>query len=63
MVKLAHWKWSGAALGTGLQLAQQLRQLGDVGRNPPCLIFREQLGSRSPARHDSSPPNRLSAAL
>jgi hypothetical protein len=29
--------------------AQQLRQLGDVGRDPPRLIERHQLGRRSPA--------------
>jgi hypothetical protein len=33
------------------------------GRDPPRLVTAEQLGSTSPARHDSSPPNRLSAAL
>jgi hypothetical protein len=25
-------------------LAQQPRQFGDIRRNPPCLIFAEQLG-------------------
>jgi hypothetical protein len=30
-------------------LPQKLRQLRHVGRNPPRLVFREQLGSRSPA--------------
>jgi len=29
---------------------RQLRQLGDIGRYPPRLIFGEQLRSRSPAR-------------
>jgi hypothetical protein len=29
---------------------QQLRQLGDIRRNPACLILAEELGSRSPAR-------------
>jgi hypothetical protein len=27
-------------------LAQQLRQLGDVGGDPPRLVFGEQLGRR-----------------
>jgi hypothetical protein len=31
-------------------LLQQIRQLGDVGRNPPRLILAEQLGRRSPPR-------------
>jgi len=31
-------------------LPQQLRQLGDIAGDPPRLIFREQLGGRSPAR-------------
>jgi hypothetical protein len=30
-------------------LPRQLRQLRRVGRNPPRLVFREQLGRRSPA--------------
>jgi hypothetical protein len=29
--------------------SHQLRQLGDIRRNPPRLVFREQLGRRSPA--------------
>jgi hypothetical protein len=34
-----------------LGLAQYAaRQLGDIRRNPPRLIFGEQLGCRSPAR-------------
>jgi len=33
-----------------LPSTQQLRQLGDIRRDPPRLIFREQLGRRSPAR-------------
>jgi hypothetical protein len=31
------------------RFAQQLRQLGNIRRDPPCLIFREQLGRRAPA--------------
>jgi hypothetical protein len=31
------------ALGRSSGLAQQLRQLGDVGRDAPVLIFAEQL--------------------
>jgi hypothetical protein len=27
-------------------LLQKLRQVGDVGRNPPRLIFGEQIGGR-----------------
>jgi hypothetical protein len=27
-----------------------LRQLGDIGRNPPRLILGEQLGGRAPTR-------------
>ena len=34
----------------GLRYLQQLRQLRDIRRNPPRLIFGEQLGRR--ARHD-----------
>jgi hypothetical protein len=30
-----------------LRLAQQLRQLGDVRRDPPRFFFREQLGGRA----------------
>src|SRR5215467_9128689 len=30
------------------RLSQQLRQLGDIRRNPPRLIVGEQLGRRSP---------------
>jgi len=33
-----------------LGLFQQLRQLGDVRRDPPRLIFAEQLSRRSPPR-------------
>jgi hypothetical protein len=33
-----------------LSLAQQLRQLGDIHRNPPRLILAEQLGGRASAR-------------
>jgi hypothetical protein len=33
-----------------LFLAKQLRQLGDIDRNPSRLILAEQLGGRSPAR-------------
>jgi hypothetical protein len=29
---------------------QQLRQLRDIGRDPPRLVFREHLGRRSPPR-------------
>jgi hypothetical protein len=47
MVKLAYWKSSGVALGTGLRLPQQLRQLDDVRRDPPRLIAREQRGPRT----------------
>jgi hypothetical protein len=32
-----------------LGLFEQLRQLGDVGRDPARLVLREQLGGRSPA--------------
>jgi hypothetical protein len=39
-----------ADIGTGPRMTQQLRQLGDIRRDPPRLIFREQLGRRSPAR-------------
>ena len=31
------------------QFAQKLRQLGDIRRDPSCLVLREQLGHRSPA--------------
>jgi hypothetical protein len=48
MVKLAYWKSSGVALGTGLRLPQQLRQLGKVCRDPPRRVARKQLGRRSP---------------
>ena len=30
-----------------LCLSQQLRQLGDICRDPSCLVFSEQLGRRS----------------
>jgi hypothetical protein len=33
--------------------AQQLRQLGDICRNPPGLVFGEQLGRRSPTGSSS----------
>jgi hypothetical protein len=33
-----------------LPSTQQLRQLGDIRRDPPRLIFRELIGRRSPAR-------------
>jgi hypothetical protein len=32
------------------RLAQQLRQLGDIGRDPPRLILAEQLGRQPPPR-------------
>jgi hypothetical protein len=32
-----------------LLLPQQLRQLGDVGRDPACLVLAKQLRRRSPA--------------
>ena len=32
------------AIGLGLRLSQQLRQLGDIAGNPSRLIFAEQLG-------------------
>jgi hypothetical protein len=32
------------------RLAQQLRQLGDIGGDPPCLVAGEQLRSRAAAR-------------
>src|SRR5579863_9390796 len=32
------------------RLAEQRRQLGDVGCYPPCVVAREQLRQRSPAR-------------
>jgi hypothetical protein len=37
MVKLAYWKSSGVALGTGLRLAHQLRQLSNIRSDPPRL--------------------------
>jgi len=39
-----------ADVGTGacIHLTQQLRQLGDIRRDPPRLIFGERLGRRSP---------------
>jgi hypothetical protein len=37
-----------ASLTFPFRLAQQLQQLGDVGRNPPFLIAREQFRRRSP---------------
>ena len=33
-----------------LNLTQKLRQLGDIRRDLPCLVLREQLGRRSPAQ-------------
>src|SRR5215467_7942493 len=38
----------GAAIILGF--AQQLRRLGDIRRNPPRLVFREQLGRRIAGR-------------
>ena len=32
-------------LANALWLSQQLRQLGDIHRDPPCLIAREQLAA------------------
>jgi hypothetical protein len=32
-----------------LKLPHQLRQLGDIRRDPPRLVFGERLGRRSPA--------------
>ena len=38
------------ATGTSASgLLQQLRQLGDIRRDPPRLIFREQFGRRASA--------------
>jgi len=34
-------------------LPQQPRQLGDVDRDPPRLVFRQQLGRRAPGRSSS----------
>src|SRR6516165_6072345 len=39
-----------------LPSAHELRQLGDIGRNPPRLIFRQQLGRRSPAEDRTARP-------
>jgi len=33
-----------AGIANALRLPQQLRQLGDIRRNPPRLILAEQLG-------------------
>jgi hypothetical protein len=37
------------AVEEALLLPQQLRQLGDIRRNPSRLVFGEQLGRRAPA--------------
>jgi hypothetical protein len=42
---------------------QQLRQLGDIGRNPPRLIFDEQLGGRASARFILTLRQKMSPAL
>jgi hypothetical protein len=36
-------------------LAQKLRQLGDIAGNPPRLILAEQLGCRAAARAEALP--------
>jgi hypothetical protein len=33
-------------------ITQQLRQLGDIGRDPPRLVFSEQLGCGATGRND-----------
>ena len=36
--------------GLDLKFAQQLRQLGDIRRDPPRLVLGEELGRRPPVR-------------
>jgi hypothetical protein len=40
----------GVILIEGLRLPHKLRQLGDVRRDPPRLVFGEQLGRRALSR-------------
>jgi hypothetical protein len=44
---LAAIRRASSRAATALKAEQQLRQLGDIGRNPLRLVFAEQLGGRA----------------
>jgi hypothetical protein len=45
-------KWRSHSLIALGPITQQLRQLGDIGRDPPRLVFSEQLGCGATGRND-----------